>query len=614
MDAISDPKVGQVVIKSSSQVGKSEIILCVLGFFVVHDPAPVMLLQPTLEMAESFSKDRIAPMIRDTPCLKNKFTDPRSRDSGNTLLHKKFPGGHITLAGANSPASLASRPIRVVLCDEIDRYPISAGTEGDPVTLVVKRSTTFHNAKVVLVSTPTTDGASRIDHAYESSDQSKYFIPCQHCQTSFVIEFEHVKWREGKSIPGQDGRAIRTADEAWLECPHCQGRMDDTARLRAVREGYWEATQEFRGTRGFWIWEAYSPWSSLLKIANGWLSAQGRPEQLKAFRNTTLGLTWRETGEAPDEERLLSRCEDYQVGTVPTGPLFLTAGADVQQDRIEVQIVGWGRGKQTWLIDYQIHVGDTAQITSSAWVGLTSTLNQSFATESGARLPIQMMGIDSGYNTQVVYAWARQQGQSRVIVLKGQDSGVALLGMPTSADVVRNGKRKKRGMMVWPLNVSMAKGELYGWLRQQRPPEGQEFPPGWCHFPVMPIEFFRSLTAEQYVLRIHKGFRRGEWVKVRERNEVLDTRNYARAAAERVGLSRMRESEWNRMQESLEIESNAMHRSKAPEVNVSKFTEPVVTAVSSGPTENPMATRQPEPTKPKQVGWAHSRAGWFSRS
>lgn len=551
MDAISDPKVGQVVIKSSSQVGKSEIILCVLGFFVVHDPAPVMLLQPTLDMAESFSKDRIAPMIRDTPCLQNKFADPRSRDSGNTLLHKKFPGGHITLAGANSPASLASRPIRVVLCDEIDRYPISAGTEGDPVTLVVKRSTTFHNAKVVLVSTPTTDGASRIDHAYESSDQSKYFIPCQHCQTSFVIEFEHVKWREGKPIPGQDGRAIRTADEAWLECPHCQGRMDDTARLRAVREGYWESTQEFRGTRGFWIWEAYSPWSSLLKIANGWLSAQGRPEQLKAFRNTTLGLTYRETGEAPDDEKLLSRCEPYQLATVPDGVLFLTAGADVQQDRIEIQVVGWGRGKESWLVDYQIHYGDTAQLNSPAWTGASTLLDQLYWGSGKVGLGVNMLAVDSGYNTQVVYAWARQHGQSRVMVVKGEDKGVSVLGMPSALDVLRNGKRQRRGMVVWPVNVSKAKGQLYGWLRLARPEDEQPFPPGWCHFPVMPIEFFRSLTAEQYVFKIHKGFRRGEWVKVRERNEVLDTRVYALAAAVHVGLDKFNETNWHRLESYL---------------------------------------------------------------
>lgn len=597
---MSDTRVRRIVVISSSQVGKSEILLNILAFFVSQDPSPVMLLQPTLEMAESFSKDRLAPMIRDTPALRNKFADPRSRDSGNTLLHKKFPGGHITLAGANSPASLASRPIRIVLADEVDRYPASAGTEGDPITLVMKRNTTFFNAKELLTSTPTVAGASRIEQAYEESDQSKFFVPCPHCDAVFVIEFEYLRWTEGKPVQGQDGRQVRTADAAWLECPHCDGKLDDVARLRAIRQGSWEATAEFRGTRGFWLWEAYSPWSSLLRIANGWLAAQGRPEQLRAFVNTTLGRTWRETGEAPDEERLLSRCEQYALGTVPAGGLFLTAGADIQQDRIEVQVVGWGRGKESWLVDYQILTGDTARLDSPAWVGLQETLNRSYATVGGAALGVQMLAVDSGFQTQTVYAWARQQGPARVIVVKGSDTGVSLLGMPTAADITRDGKRSRRGIRIWPINVSMAKSELYGWLRQERPADGDQPPPGWCHFPAMPIEFFRSLTAEQYVFRIHKGFRRGEWVKVRERNEVLDTRNYARAAAERVGLSRMTDGDFRR------LENQLVDATPAAVMAVSAQAAPAVIAP-------PVEVDQPVPAQKPVEEPARRGGGWLPR-
>lgn len=599
---MSDTRVRRIVIQSSSQVGKSEILLNILAFFVSQDPSPVMLLQPTLEMAEGFSKDRLAPMIRDTPALRALFADPRSRDSGNTLLHKKFPGGHITLAGANSPASLASRPIRIVLADEVDRYPASAGTEGDPIELVMKRTTTFFNAKELLTSTPTVAGASRIEDAYEESDQSKFFIPCPHCDAAFVIEFDYLRWKEGKPVQGHDGRQVRTADEAWLECPHCEAKIDDVARLRAIRQGTWEATAPFRGTRGFWLWEAYSPFSNLLRIANGWLAAQGRPERLKAFVNTTLGRTWRETGEAPDEERIMSRCEQYQLGTVQPGGLFLTAGADVQADRIEVQVVAWGRGKESWLVDYQILTGDTARLDSPAWVDLAGVLNRSYQSSSGASLGVQMLAVDSGFQAQTVYAWARQQGPARVLVVKGQDSGVALLGMPTSADVNRNGKRTRRGMRVWPMNVSMAKAELYGWLRQERPAEGEPFPPGWCHFPQMPLEFFRSLTAEQYVFRIHKGFRRGEWVKVRERNEVLDTRNYARGAAERVGLSRMTESDWVKLERELGLRLT-------PEKKANPAPAPDLLAKAAPPPP------QQQTDKPKRQNWLGNRGGggWFNR-
>src|SRR5579872_2418649 len=178
MDALSDPTIETVVLKWCAQVGKTEILLNCVGFYIHQDPSPILFLQPTLEMAEAFSKDRVAPMIRDTPALTGRFGDPRSRDSGNTLLHKQFPGGHITLAGSNAPASLASRPIRIVICDEVDRYPQSAGTEGDPVNLAKKRSTTFWNRKCLLTSTPTIMGASRIDTAYEASDQRHFYVPC----------------------------------------------------------------------------------------------------------------------------------------------------------------------------------------------------------------------------------------------------------------------------------------------------------------------------------------------------------------------------------------------------------------------------------------------------
>lgn len=610
MDAVSDPRVKRVVIKSSSQVGKSEILLNILGFFVAHDPSPVMLLQPTLEMAESFSKDRLAPMIRDTPALAVKFADPRSRDSGNTLLHKKYPGGHITLAGANSPASLASRPIRIVLADEVNRYPISAGTEGDPLALVIKRNSTFHNAKEFICSTPTIAGASRIDDAYEQTDQQVRMVPCPHCGEYHTLEFENLKWVEGKPIPGSDGKQVRTADSAWFECPHCTGKIDDTARLRADQLGYWNPTAEFRGACGFFVWEGYSPWSSCLKIANGWLAAQGRPEQLKAFVNTTLGRAWRETGEAPDEEKLLGRCEAIALGEVPAGALFLTLGADVQADRIEAQVVGWGRGKASWLVDYQVLIGETARVDSPAWTGLTALLNRAYPHQLGGAMNISMAGVDSGFQTQTVYTWARQQGQSRVLVLKGSDHGIALLGSPSMAETKRDGKRLKRGFRVWPVNVSMAKSELYGWLRQERPELGQEYPPGWCHFPLMPLEFFRQLTAEQYVFRVHKGFRKGEWVKTRERNEALDTRIYARAAAERVGLSRMHESDWRRLEDAISVEAHVAQRALTP-VGATAASPPSAIQTSPTPPPSPTATA---PAKPKQVGWGHGRSGWFSRS
>ena len=193
MDAFNDPTVREVVVMSSAQIGKTEMVNNLVGFHVAQDPSPILVVQPTLDMAQTWSKDRLAPMLRDTPALQNLVKDPRSRDSGNTTLHKVFPGGHITACGANSPSSLASRPIRVVLCDEVDRYPVSAGTEGDPVSLAKKRAATFWNRKILLVSTPTNKGASRIEMSYEESDQRKYYVPCQHCGHKQIMAWSNVK-------------------------------------------------------------------------------------------------------------------------------------------------------------------------------------------------------------------------------------------------------------------------------------------------------------------------------------------------------------------------------------------------------------------------------------
>jgi phage terminase large subunit GpA-like protein len=247
MDAMSDPAVDTVVFMSGAQIGKTELLLNGLGFYISHDPSPILVLQPTLEMAQAFSKDRLATMLRDTPCLKSKVRDPRSRDSGNTTLHKSFPGGHVTIAGSNSPSSLASRPIRIIFCDEIDRYPASAGSEGDPVSLARKRSATFHNRKCVLTSTPTIRGASRIETAYEQSDQRRYFVPCPDCGAQDSLKWANVCWPENRPR------------EAVYVCQHCGSAWDDVARRRALQKGQWLATAPFNGVAGFHLSGHYSP-------------------------------------------------------------------------------------------------------------------------------------------------------------------------------------------------------------------------------------------------------------------------------------------------------------------------------------------------------------------
>jgi phage terminase large subunit GpA-like protein len=319
MDAISDARVETVVVMSSSQTGKTEAQLCAVGYHIDRDPAPIMVVMPTERDAETWSKDRFSPMARDTPCLVGRIADPKSRDGTNKILHKRFPGGHLTIVGANAPSGLASRPIRLLFCDEVDRYPFSAGAEGDPVNLAKKRTVTFWNRKIVLVSTPTIRGASRIETAYAESDQRQFRVPCPACGTEQVLIWGQVTWDKAP-----DGS--HRPETARYACIDCNAAWTDEVRWAAVSKGRWVATRPSAGIAGFHLNEIYSPWVRLEAMVRGFLSAKaGGDEAMKTFVNTSLGETWMETGEAPDWQRLADRRESWSPGTVPERGLFLTA-------------------------------------------------------------------------------------------------------------------------------------------------------------------------------------------------------------------------------------------------------------------------------------------------
>ena len=345
LDAVNDPACEEVVIMSSAQVGKTELILNTIGYYVDYDPAPILVVQPTLDMAQAFSKDRLAPMIRDTPALTDKVKDSKSRDSGNTILHKKFPGGHITMAGANSPASLASRPIRIVLMDETDRYPASAGGEGNPIKLAEKRTNTFWNRKKIKVSTPTIKGESQIEKEFLSGSQEEWCVPCPCC---------------GRFQPYEWGR-IHFSD-ATMECSFCGEHISEMDWKQQTGK-YIAKFPDRRRKRSFHLNELASPWKHWEEIirdfqeANKELKENGDINKMKTFINTSLGETWEERGKSADDDSLLSRRERYEA-EIPDGVLLLTAGVDVQDDRFEVEITGWGRGYESWGIRYEKIFGD----------------------------------------------------------------------------------------------------------------------------------------------------------------------------------------------------------------------------------------------------------------
>ena len=511
MDAVSDPGVHTVIVMSSAQVGKTEVLNNVVGFHIHQDPAPILLIQPTLEMAQTWSKDRLAPMLRDSPELRGKVKDPRPKNSQNTMLHKTFPGGHITMAGSNSPASLASRPVRIVLFDEVDRYPPSAGTEGDPVNLGRKRTATFWNRTVFLTSTPTVKGVSRIELEFSQSDQRYFFVPCPHCDHFQRLVWAQVVWdktEEGENLP----------DTAHYVCEKCGAMWTEIQRQVAVKRGVWRATAQSEGKAGFHLSELYSPWSSLQDVVRAFLDARGNPELLKTWVNTSLGETWEDEGDSVDQHVLYRRRERYEA-QVPNDALLLTAGIDVQRDRVEMEVVAWGHGEESWNVDYRIIPGDTAR--PEVWRDLEDALDLTYTHETGTEFHITSALIDSSDQTTTVYNFVKHSRHPRLFAGKG----ISGTGRPVVQVFRKQSSRAKRGVDLYHVGVDDAKATTYARLMIK------DVGPGYCHFPMArDPEYFDQLTAERLVTKYHKGFAKKEWVKVRPRNEVLDCRVYAYAA------------------------------------------------------------------------------------
>lgn len=507
MDAVNDPLVTDVVVMKSAQVGWTELIGNVLGYYVDYDPAPILVIQPTLEMGQAWSKDRLSPMFRDTPCLREKVSDPKSRDSGNTILHKVFPGGHITVAGANSPAGLASRPIRVLLCDEVDRYPPSAGSEGDPVNLARKRTTTFWNKKRLMGSTPTVKGLSRIEAAYEASDKRRFHVPCPHCEAMQPLKWANVKWPEGHP------------DQAFYACDVCGASITDADKPGMLARGEWIAEGEFAGTAGFHINEIYSPWVTFAEMVANFLEAKMLPETLKTWVNTSLGETWEERGEAIDEDGLLARRENYGP-EIPLQVLILTAGIDVQDNRLEIEVLGHGQHGETWSIEFNVIHGDPSQPTT--WAQLDDYLQTTWTHESGRTVRIASACIDTGGNhTQSVYRYAKSRYARRIFATKGMAGQRPFVSKPSKAN--------SGNVPLFILGVDVGKDLVYARLKV--PKAG----PGYCHFPAhYDADYFAGITSEKAITKYVQGRATRAWVKKAShvRNEPLDCRVMALAAFE----------------------------------------------------------------------------------
>lgn len=509
MEAFTDPAVRELWVMKSAQIAWTTMIENMIGFHVHQDPAPILLVQPTLDLAEAFSKDRLAPMIRDTPALHGRIADVRSRDSGNTLLHKKFPGGHLTLAGANAASGLRARPIRIALFDEIDAYPASAGTEGNPISLGKKRQTAFWNRRTAGGSTPTIKGASEIERRFDGSDQRYFFVPCVHCGHKQRLVWAQVKW-----VPDQP-------ETARYQCERCAVLWSDGERMESVRRGEWQATKPFNGVAGFHINEIYSPFVRLEEMVRNFLEAKKLPETLQTFINTSLAQTWEQSGSTIEPGSLLERRETYGPESIPDEALLLTAGVDVQDDRVEVLPVAWGADEQSWPIEQKVFRGDPGK--AELWKEVDEYLRQTFTTEVGRTLRIDAACVDSGgHHTQDVYHFVVSRKQRRVWAVKGL-GGAGKLAWPKKASRTPKSRAK-----VYLIGVDAIKSVLYGRLANVL-----ESGPGYVHLPASADEeFCKQLTSEKAITKYVGGRPRIVW-EPRAKNiaqEVQDCWLYAYAA------------------------------------------------------------------------------------
>ncbi len=500
----------RVVMMKGAQTGGTEAGLNWLGYIIHNAPGLVMLVQPSLDMVRRNTVTRIDPLIAASPALQELVSAPRSRDAGNSLFRKSFPGGQLVMTGANSAIGLRSTPVRYLFLDEVDGYPGDADGEGDPVALAIQRTATFRGRrKILMVSTPTLKGYSRIEAAFLESDQRLYHVPCLHCGDMAPITWARIRWPEGRR------------QDAFLICEACGGVHHEHDKPQLLEAGDWRPTADSDGrTAGFHLSALYSPWETWAEIAIEHGKVRKDPPRLQVWVNTKLGESWEDqAGETVPADPLMARREVWGAG-MPDGAAVLTAGVDVQGDRIEVQIVGWGRDEEAWVIDYRVLWGDPSG--PRVWSDLDAVLHTTMLHPAGGELPVRAVAIDTGgHHTKMAYEFCRTRLARRIWAIKGR-------GGPGIPVWPRRPTRTNKGKIpLFLVGVDAVKDAVYARLKLTEPG------PGMIHFPrQLDAEYFRQLTAERVITRFDRGRPIRSWQPKRdgERNEALDTFVYAQAA------------------------------------------------------------------------------------
>jgi len=506
MDSLTDRKIKRTVLMCSAQVGKSEILLNMTGYIMSYNPSPLLVMLPTLSMAQAWSKERLAPMLRDTPVLRGKVKDPRSREANNTTLSKQYPGGFINIIASNSPSSISSRPVKVVLMDEVSRFGETA--EGSSVELAIKRTTAFPNAKIVMVSTPTIKDHCQIETQYEMSNKSQYHIPCHHCNAMQTLDWSRVIYDE------------ENLDAVHIACEHCGAMMEESKKTWMLKHGEWIAEHEDRQTAGFHINELYSPFRSWRETVEDYLNAKQNPEMMKVWVNTALGLPYEGEHEKIEAGDLEGKVERFDEKLIPERSLFMTAGIDTQMDRLEVSTMSWsvaenGETDECWVISHKIIWGLTSD--RQVWRDLDEYLKTIFTTEDGRKLKIASACVDTGgSSTQSVYYYLRGKARKKIFGIKGSsEQGKPLVNKPTFI--------QRYNIPLYIIGVDTGKDWLYARVKADN----------LIHFSdSLDAEYFLQLASEKKKVIMRNGRQTFRYVKTRKRNETLDCFLYSMCAKE----------------------------------------------------------------------------------
>lgn len=548
-----------VTFMKSAQVAGTEAGINLFGQVVDETPAPMLIVLPNLEEAAKYVRLKLQPTIDATPCLRAKVKDQKSRDAdGSTIAFKRFAGGYAQVTGANSSSGLQMISARVLVCEEISEWPLEVGGRGDPLAQAETRQTAFDDyAKSFYNSTPKIKGQCRVTAKYEASDQRRYYLPCPHCGDYFVLKWPHLKWKSDFAPHG-----------AYVSPPCCGVDIEHHQKRAMVAAGVWLKTykgpdapgdivapgdierhraRESRGRQpGFAIWQGYSNLVGWDTTVAKFLEAKGLPDKEQTFTQQVLGEAYEMKGDAPDHAILMARRESWTAGAVPDGVLIITCAVDVQKPYLQYEVVGWGVGKTTWSIEHGVLEGQTSL--DDVWSKLAEVYEKTWPDSRGRRWGIDMMAVDSGYETQRVYDFVRRR--AKCMAVDGQPGSLhPVLGTPKKQDVTFGGKLIKSGVLLWPVGAWQLKGELYANLAKKGVLDGAPaFPPGYCHFDrTWDEEMFKQLTAEALVPWVNKRTGQTElvWKKLpTQANEALDIRVYARAAAEHLGISRLTREDW----------------------------------------------------------------------